>query len=221
MPKLFLSQRSFGKTILTGVRETKLGGTDGWGREGTWGRLSFCTVIKIDLKHFKNLIHFTNLISLPPLPVSPPSPSLPPSLPSPPLLSPPGLTLLLPYILSTRKKWKDCKLRIFIAGQPERSDLDKQEWVHTHRYTHTHTQCFHGNYSFRDGGLIKRSAGPEAVWHQLYWLWDHVSSRMESLLQKFRINCTDVVVIDDIHVKPRPDRWALLLWNYLNIRAFW
>uniref|UniRef100_A0A3P8V8M6 Solute carrier family 12 member 1 n=1 Tax=Cynoglossus semilaevis TaxID=244447 RepID=A0A3P8V8M6_CYNSE len=66
-----------------------------------------------------------------------------------------GLTLLLPYILSTRKKWKDCKLRIFIAGQPERSDLDKQE--------------------------------------------------MESLLQKFRINCTDVVVIDDIHVKPRPD----------------
>jgi len=39
----------------------------------------------------------------------------------------PGLTLLLPYILTTRKKWKDCKLRIFIAGQPGRSDLDKQE----------------------------------------------------------------------------------------------
>uniref|UniRef100_A0A8C6M2Y3 Solute carrier family 12 member 1 n=1 Tax=Nothobranchius furzeri TaxID=105023 RepID=A0A8C6M2Y3_NOTFU len=28
-----------------------------------------------------------------------------------------GLTLLLPYILTTRKKWKDSKLRIFIAGQ--------------------------------------------------------------------------------------------------------
>lgn len=40
-----------------------------------------------------------------------------------------GLTLLLPYILTTRKKWKDCKLRIFIAGQPGRSELDKQEWV--------------------------------------------------------------------------------------------
>uniref|UniRef100_A0A3Q1J3H6 Solute carrier family 12 member 9 n=1 Tax=Anabas testudineus TaxID=64144 RepID=A0A3Q1J3H6_ANATE len=38
-----------------------------------------------------------------------------------------GLTLLLPYILTTRKKWKDCKLRIFIAGQPGRSDLDKEE----------------------------------------------------------------------------------------------
>uniref|UniRef100_A0A7N9B0X6 Solute carrier family 12 member 1 n=1 Tax=Mastacembelus armatus TaxID=205130 RepID=A0A7N9B0X6_9TELE len=38
-----------------------------------------------------------------------------------------GLTLLLPYILKTRKKWKDCKLRIFAAGQPGRSDLDKQD----------------------------------------------------------------------------------------------
>uniref|UniRef100_A0AAR2JE63 Solute carrier family 12 member 3 n=1 Tax=Pygocentrus nattereri TaxID=42514 RepID=A0AAR2JE63_PYGNA len=38
-----------------------------------------------------------------------------------------GLTLLLPYILTTRKKWKDCKLRIFIAGQPERTEQDKEE----------------------------------------------------------------------------------------------
>lgn len=38
-----------------------------------------------------------------------------------------GLTLLLPYILSTRKKWKDSKLRIFFAGQPGRSELDKEE----------------------------------------------------------------------------------------------
>ncbi|XP_069561800.1 solute carrier family 12 member 1 isoform X1 [Brachyistius frenatus] len=63
-----------------------------------------------------------------------------------------GLTLLLPYILTTRKKWKDCKLRIFIAGQPGRSELDKQE--------------------------------------------------MKSLLDKFRINCSDINVIEDIHVKP-------------------
>nr|AIL54060.1 NKCC2 [Sciaenops ocellatus] len=66
-----------------------------------------------------------------------------------------GLTLLLPYILTTRKKWKDCKLRIFIAGQPGRSELDKQE--------------------------------------------------MKSLLQKFRINCTDINVIDDIHIQPRSE----------------
>ncbi|XP_061924183.1 solute carrier family 12 member 1 [Entelurus aequoreus] len=66
-----------------------------------------------------------------------------------------GLTLLLPYILTTRKKWKDCKLRIFIAGQPGRSDLDKEE--------------------------------------------------MKLLLQKFRIKCTDIIVINDIHLKPRND----------------
>ncbi|XP_078113066.1 solute carrier family 12 member 1 [Sander vitreus] len=66
-----------------------------------------------------------------------------------------GLTLLLPYILTTRKKWKDSKLRIFIAGQPGRCELDKQE--------------------------------------------------MKSLLHKFRITCTDINVIDDIHVQPRAD----------------
>ncbi|KAM9860951.1 solute carrier family 12 member 1 [Aulostomus maculatus] len=66
-----------------------------------------------------------------------------------------GLTLLLPYILTTRKKWKDCKLRIFIAGQPGRSELDKQE--------------------------------------------------MKLLLEKFRINCSEIIVIDDIHIKPSHD----------------
>lgn len=66
-----------------------------------------------------------------------------------------GLTLLLPYILTTRKKWKDSKLRIFIAGQPGRTEIDKQE--------------------------------------------------MKSLLHKFRIKCSDITVMDDIHVKPRSD----------------
>ncbi|XP_052008495.1 solute carrier family 12 member 1-like [Xyrauchen texanus] len=38
-----------------------------------------------------------------------------------------GLTLLLPHILTTRKKWKDCKLRIFFPGQSERIEQDKEE----------------------------------------------------------------------------------------------
>uniref|UniRef100_A0A8C6TC31 Solute carrier family 12 member 1 n=1 Tax=Neogobius melanostomus TaxID=47308 RepID=A0A8C6TC31_9GOBI len=66
-----------------------------------------------------------------------------------------GLTLLLPYILTTRKKWKDSKLRIFIAGQPGRTEQDKQE--------------------------------------------------MTSLLHKFRINCSDIIVIDDLHISPRSE----------------
>ncbi|KAJ3593093.1 hypothetical protein NHX12_005430 [Muraenolepis orangiensis] len=68
-----------------------------------------------------------------------------------------GLTLLLPYILTTRKKWKDCKLRIFVAGQPGRSDLDKEE--------------------------------------------------MKNLLIKFRINCSDINVIDDLHIGPKSESW--------------
>ncbi|XP_075933843.1 solute carrier family 12 member 1 isoform X1 [Anarhichas minor] len=71
-----------------------------------------------------------------------------------------GLTLLLPYILTTRKKWKDSKLRIFIAGQPGRCEQDKQE--------------------------------------------------MKSLLEKFRINCTDINVIDNIHVQPSADSFKKL-----------
>ncbi|XP_028256816.1 solute carrier family 12 member 1 [Parambassis ranga] len=66
-----------------------------------------------------------------------------------------GLTLLLPYILTTRKKWKDSKLRIFIAGQPGRAEVDKQE--------------------------------------------------MKSLLQKFRVNCNDIHVIENIHIAPSPN----------------
>uniref|UniRef100_A0A3P8UH95 Solute carrier family 12 member 1 n=1 Tax=Amphiprion percula TaxID=161767 RepID=A0A3P8UH95_AMPPE len=63
-----------------------------------------------------------------------------------------GLTLLLPYILTNRKKWKDSKLRIFVAGQPGRTEQDKKE--------------------------------------------------MRSLLHKFRIKCSEIIVIDDIHVQP-------------------
>nr|XP_033776240.1 solute carrier family 12 member 1 isoform X3 [Geotrypetes seraphini] len=36
-----------------------------------------------------------------------------------------GLTLLVPYILTTRKKWKDCKLRIFIGGKVNHLEQDK------------------------------------------------------------------------------------------------
>ncbi|XP_040023832.2 solute carrier family 12 member 1 [Gasterosteus aculeatus] len=71
-----------------------------------------------------------------------------------------GLTLLLPYILTTRKKWKDSKLRIFIAGQPGRCEQDKQE--------------------------------------------------MKSLVEKFRINCTDINVIDSINVPPSADSYKKL-----------
>ncbi|XP_043933560.1 solute carrier family 12 member 1 [Protopterus annectens] len=40
-----------------------------------------------------------------------------------------GLTLLIPYILTTRKKWNDCTLRIFMGGSVNHIDDDKRAMV--------------------------------------------------------------------------------------------
>lgn len=37
----------------------------------------------------------------------------------------PGLTILIPYILTMRKKWKNCKLRIFTGGKVNRIEEEK------------------------------------------------------------------------------------------------
>lgn len=37
-----------------------------------------------------------------------------------------GLTILLPYLLSTRKQWAGCRLRIFTGGKKDRIDQDKR-----------------------------------------------------------------------------------------------
>uniref|UniRef100_UPI0035900067 solute carrier family 12 member 2-like isoform X2 n=1 Tax=Myxine glutinosa TaxID=7769 RepID=UPI0035900067 len=37
-----------------------------------------------------------------------------------------GLTLLIPYILTTKKKWQNCRIRIFIGGKINRMDHDKR-----------------------------------------------------------------------------------------------
>ena len=36
-----------------------------------------------------------------------------------------GLTLIIPYILTLRKKWKDCKLRIYVGGKINRIEEEK------------------------------------------------------------------------------------------------
>ena len=37
-----------------------------------------------------------------------------------------GLTLLIPYILSTKSMWKGCKLRVFMAGT-KKMELDRDQ----------------------------------------------------------------------------------------------
>lgn len=42
------------------------------------------------------------------------------------VLVPAGLTLLIPYLLTNKKKWKDCKIRVFIGGKINRIDHDRR-----------------------------------------------------------------------------------------------
>lgn len=37
-----------------------------------------------------------------------------------------GLTLLIPYLLTTRSKWSDCRIRVFIGGKINRIDHDRR-----------------------------------------------------------------------------------------------
>lgn len=41
-------------------------------------------------------------------------------------VSRPGLTLLIPYLLTNKKRWKDCKIRVFIGGKINRIDHDRR-----------------------------------------------------------------------------------------------
>lgn len=42
------------------------------------------------------------------------------------LAPPSGLTLLIPYLLTNKKRWKDCKIRVFIGGKINRIDHDRR-----------------------------------------------------------------------------------------------
>ncbi|XP_069631754.1 solute carrier family 12 member 2-like isoform X2 [Haliaeetus albicilla] len=64
-----------------------------------------------------------------------------------------GLTLLIPYLLTSKKKWKDCKIRVFIGGKINRIDRDRRA--------------------------------------------------MATLLSKFRIDFSDIMVLGDINMKPK------------------
>ncbi|GCC20647.1 hypothetical protein chiPu_0019212 [Chiloscyllium punctatum] len=70
-----------------------------------------------------------------------------------------GLTILIPYLLTIRKKWCDCKLRIFIGGKLDSINEEKRA--------------------------------------------------MAALLGKFRIQCADIKVIGDIHMKPSKESWKM------------
>ncbi|KAM4807779.1 solute carrier family 12 member 2 isoform 2-T3 [Rhinophrynus dorsalis] len=69
-----------------------------------------------------------------------------------------GLTLLIPYLITTKKKWSDCKIRVFIGGKINRIDHDRRA--------------------------------------------------MATLLSKFRIDFSDIMVLGDINTKPKKENVA-------------
>ncbi|XP_040200765.1 solute carrier family 12 member 2 isoform X2 [Rana temporaria] len=69
-----------------------------------------------------------------------------------------GLTLLIPYLLTTKKKWSNCKIRVFIGGKINRIDHDRRA--------------------------------------------------MATLLSKFRIDFSDIMVLGDINTKPKKEAVA-------------
>uniref|UniRef100_A0A3P8WSF9 Solute carrier family 12 member 3 n=1 Tax=Cynoglossus semilaevis TaxID=244447 RepID=A0A3P8WSF9_CYNSE len=66
-----------------------------------------------------------------------------------------GLTLLIPYLLTNRSKWGDCRIRVFVGGKINRIDHDRRV--------------------------------------------------MATLLNRFRIDFSDINVLGDINTKPKKD----------------
>ncbi|XP_053556068.1 solute carrier family 12 member 2-like [Bombina bombina] len=66
-----------------------------------------------------------------------------------------GLTLLIPYLITTKRQWKDCKIRVFTGGKINTIDDNKR--------------------------------------------------MMATLLSKFRIDYSDIIIIGDINKKPREE----------------
>lgn len=42
-----------------------------------------------------------------------------------------GLTLLLPYLLTRKKRWARCKVRVFVGGDVQQIEEQKQEYAYT------------------------------------------------------------------------------------------
>ncbi len=86
-----------------------------------------------------------------------------------------GLTLLLPYILTTRPNWSSCKLRVFcLANRKEELDSEQR-------------RCLFD--------AIKPASC-------CYIRFSVTFFRMAAMLSKFRIDFSDVIVITDITKKP-------------------
>uniref|UniRef100_A0AAQ4R1G8 Solute carrier family 12 member 2 n=1 Tax=Gasterosteus aculeatus aculeatus TaxID=481459 RepID=A0AAQ4R1G8_GASAC len=78
-----------------------------------------------------------------------------------------GLTLLIPYLLTNKKRWKDCKIRVFIGGKINRIDHDRRAIVipkTTRHHCRASVVVLHGlNRANRPPSLCSVSAFEEMI----------------------------------------------------------
>lgn len=97
-----------------------------------------------------------------------------------------GLTLLLPYLLTRRKRWARCKVRVFVGGEVEKKETRKEEW---------------------DCGICIVPVPLLYIWAKYEELW-FFSLRIVALIKKFRLGFHDVEVLPDVYQSPQPAKWG-------------
>lgn len=136
-----------------------------------------------------------------------------------------GLALLIPYLLTEKKKWKDCKIRLFIGGKINRIDHDRRAWVLVPSvmmwgwgiyniikylaaaFIQSDFACIHFLYGWPQpksnlrSWYRKRHALPTESEKLRYLLL--FFNRMAALLSKFRIDFSAIYVLGDINTKPK------------------
>lgn len=100
-----------------------------------------------------------------------------------------GLTILLPYIISTRSNWEHCEMRIFaLANHKTDIGAQEKEWVSEIFCVKTKTERLGRFFRLFRTGLMSR-----------------VAYRMAEIMNKFRIKYTCLRMVDDISVQPREE----------------
>lgn len=108
-----------------------------------------------------------------------------------------GLTLLLPYLLTTRSQFSGCTLRIFsLASRKDELGREQRKYENP---TFSLWIIYTNDFSFFDNIHVKRQPNQCNELKMCFCLF-HFHS-MAALLSKFRIDYSDVIVIHDITKK--------------------
>lgn len=90
-----------------------------------------------------------------------------------------GLTLLLPYLLTRRKRWARCQVRVFVGGDADKKEEQKEEWVLRIRTIHHHGRTPLGYFAPLSQGCLRKNKPSGDFRSKFQWF---VSSLIDALL---------------------------------------